>query len=158
MATTPTNSKLGKFRNKHCMKHIMMVYQIWNIFTCVSALEIIGLKYKFKIGEFYGPLLWEYISRSMTLSTTVVASKLKDGFNVNTTSTFDNNVVKYNTWFEDKQTEIIKDDRNDQYNEYLRCIFRSYVGSRNEDFVDAIKEEKRKWTQENFSQHIAIGT
>ena len=33
------------------------------------------------------------------------------------------------------------------YNEYVPSMFRTYLTEDNEDFVDAIKVEKRLWTQ-----------
>ena len=60
---------------------------------------------------------------------------------------FSNDVVKFNTWFDDTRKSIIKEEGPGKYNEYLRSLFNTYLGCANIEFVESIKDEKRKWTQ-----------
>ena len=41
---------------------------------------------------------------------------------------------------------IIKEE-GEGYNEYLRSMFRGYLSCSDPEFADAIKDERRKWTQ-----------
>ena len=93
-----------------------------------------------------GPLLWDFIRRRINPTTTVGASKLKDEIESKTASAFGNDIVQYNTWFEDTRDKIFKEE-GDGYNEYLRSMFRAYMTCDDEEFVDAIKDERRKWMQ-----------
>ena len=83
--------------------------------------------------EYDGPLLWEYIRRRLNSSTMVGASRLKDQIESRTISSFDNNVIKYNTWFSETRAQIIKED-GDGYNEYLRSLFRVYLTRNDNEF------------------------
>ena len=58
--------------------------------------------------------------------------------------------IKYNTWFEDTRYAIIKEE-GPGYNEYLRSMFRAYISREDEEFLDAIKDEQRKWIQGKLS-------
>ena len=60
---------------------------------------------------------------------------------------FSNDVIKFNTWFEDTRKSIIKEEGQGRYNEYLRSLFKTCLGCANTEFVESIKDEKRKWTQ-----------
>ena len=51
------------------------------------------------------------------------------------------------TWITDARTSIIKEEGEGLYNEYVPSMFRTYLTVDNEEFVDAIKVEKRLWTQ-----------
>ena len=77
----------------------------------------------------------------------VGTSKIKDKIESKTISSFDNNVIKYNTWFSYKCTQIIKKER-DGYNEYLRSLFRAYLTCNDNEFVDSVKDVKR-WRKIN---------
>ena len=48
---------------------------------------------------------------------------------------------------------IIRDEGPDNYHEYLRNVFRSYMTCSDEEFVETIKAEKRKWMQGQLGQH-----
>ena len=60
---------------------------------------------------------------------------------------FSGDVVKYNTWFEDMRDQIIREEGPDQYNEYLRNLFRAYLTCPDQEFIATVNEEKRKWMQ-----------
>ena len=77
----------------------------------------------------------------------VGASKLKDLIESAKLSVFSNNVIKFNTWFDDTRNSIIKEEESGRYNEYLRSLFKTYLGCTNTEFVESIKDEKRKWIQ-----------
>ena len=89
------------------------------------------------------PLLWDYIRRRINPTTTVGASRLKDEIESKKLADFDHNVTKYNTWFTDTREEIMKEE-DEGFPEYLRSLFRAYQTSHNQEFLDAVAEEKRK--------------
>ena len=62
---------------------------------------------------------------------------------------FGDDVKAYHTWIVDARTSIIKEEREGLYKQYVRSMFRTYLTVDNEEFVDAIKVEKRLWTQGN---------
>ena len=62
-------------------------------------------------------------------------------------SDFGNDVNKLNTWFDDTRKNIIKEEGKGKYNEYLRSLFKTYLGCANAEFVESVKDEKRKWAQ-----------
>ena len=66
-------------------------------------------------------------------------------------SEFSDDVVKFNTWFDDTRKNIIKEEGTGRYNEYLRSLFKTYLGCGNVEFVESINDEKRKWTQRKLS-------
>ena len=76
----------------------------------------------------------------------VGASKLKDKIEITKPSLFDHDIVKYNSWFEDTRDAIVKEE-GQGYNEYLRSMFRAYLTCEDEEFLNAIKDECRKWIQ-----------
>ena len=111
------------------------------------TVKIIGSKLEYQRGrENDGPLLWDFIRRRINPTTTVGASKLKDEIETTKPSLFSNDIIKYNTWFEDTRTSIIKEE-SPGYNEYLRSVFRAYSSYNDGEFLDTIKDERRKWVQ-----------
>lgn len=57
--------------------------------------------------------------------------------------------MKYNTWSDDTKDKITKEGA-DRYNEHLCSMFRAYLSCDDEEFVDTINDESRKWTQGKF--------
>ena len=145
----PTDdATLNDARNLEKLKHIMMGTKIWNSLSSSFKIEISGSKKEFKKNqEYVGPLLWDFIRRRINPTTTVGASILKDELESKTASDFGHNIIKYNTWFDDTREAIIKEDGKDSYNEYLRSMFRAYLLCGDKEFNEAIKDEKRRWTQ-----------
>ena len=126
----------------------MLGNKLWNSLTTDFQLELTVNKSNFvKEGEFDGALLWDFIRRRVNPTTTVGASKMKEELERTTLAKFNGDVVLYNTWFEDKRSQIIGEEGDQRYNEYLRNVFRAYLSSDNEEFLSAIKDEKRKWMQ-----------
>ena len=144
----PTDThELETERNARKLKHVMMGNKLWDSLSSGFKIEITGSKDEFqREQENDGPLLWDFIRRRINPTTTVGASKLKDEIEAKRPIEFDNDIVKYNTWFEDTRDKIIKEE-GDGYNEYLRSMFRAYLSCSDTEFVDAIKDERRKWTQ-----------
>ena len=141
------NDSLIKLRNNQRLKHVMLGHQLWNSISSAFKVEIIGSKKEFvKEQEYDGVLLWDFIRRRINPTTTVGASRLKDEIESNTPAMFNNDIIKYNTWFEDTREAIIKEEGKG-YNEYLRSLFRAYLTCDQEEFLDAIKDEKREWIQ-----------
>ena len=144
MAPVDTTS-LELLRNQQKQKHVMLGNKIWNSLSSDFKIEIIGSKLEYQRGrENDGPLLWDFIRRRINPTTTVGASKLKDEIETTKPSLFSNDIIKYNTWFEDTRTSIIKEE-GPGYNEYLRSVFRAYSSYDDGKFLDTIKDERRKW-------------
>ena len=145
----PTSTvELEVLRNKRKLKHVMLGTKLWASLTSDFNIEIQGDQEEYKHGhEYDGPKLWDYIRRRVNPTTTAGASKLKDMIESARLSDFSNNVIKFNTWFDDTRKSIIKEEGEGRYNEYLRSLFKTYLGCGNMEFVESIKDEKRKWTQ-----------
>ena len=93
---------LDKLRNAQRLKHVILGHQLWNSLSSAFKAEIIGSKKEFQRGQEYdGLLLWDFIRRRINLTTTFGASKLKDEIESTTPAQFDNNIIRYNTWFKD---------------------------------------------------------
>merc|ERR1740124_2039321 len=146
--TAPTNTTdLDVARNGCRLRHVMMGGKIWNSLSSNFKIDITGSVNKFQRGqENDGPLLWDFIRRRINPTTTVGASKLKDEIKAMIAASFENNIVKYNTWFKDMRDRILKEE-GEGYNKYLRSMFHVYLASDNTEFVDTIKNERRRWTQ-----------
>jgi len=72
---------------------------------------------------------------------------LKDDIESTTPAKFDNDIIRYNTWFEDTREAIIEEEEGLGYNEYLRSLFRAYLTCNEDEFLDAIKDEHKDWIQ-----------
>ena len=146
--TAPSDkAALDKLRHGQRLKHVMLGHQLWNSLSSTFKVEIIGSKEEFKRGQEYdGVLLWDFIRRRINPNTTVGASKLKDDIESTTPASFDNDIIRYNTWFEDTRKAIIKEE-GVGYNDYLRSLFRAYLTCPEEEFLEAIKNERRDWIQ-----------
>jgi hypothetical protein len=125
----------------------MLGKKIWNSLTSSFQIDIQGSRSEFlKQEEYDGTLLWDFIRRRVNPSTSVGASRFKDELETKKLSDFDNNVTKYNTWFDDTREHITKEE-GEGYTEYLRALFRAYLTSTNKEFVDSIAAERRDWIQ-----------
>ena len=96
--------------------------------------------------EYDGPLLWDFIRRRVNPSTSVRASKLKERLEKAKLEDFDHDVIRYNSWFDDMRGEITKEE-GEGYSEYLRTMFRTYLTSNNQSFLESINAEERDWMQ-----------
>ena len=120
---------------------------IWESLSSTFKIDILGSKVDFMRGQEYdGPLLWGFIRRRINPTTTVGASKLKDMMEAKKVLVFGNDIVRYNTRFEDTRDMTIKEE-GEGYNEYLRPMFRGYLSCSDSEFVDAIKDERKQLTQ-----------
>ena len=111
-----------------------------------------GKEYEFTVGKsdnYDGPMLWDFIRRRVKPSTKVGASKLKEEIESKKLTVFNNDVAKYNTWFEDTRRAIIAEE-GEGYNEYTRMLFKAYKSSTNVEFKESVKEEERKWIQDKL--------
>ena len=146
-------AQLNALRQQRRLCHIIMGNKIWRSLKAEVQIEYAGHSKEYKkLQEYDGPLLWDFIRRRVNPSTTVGASKFKEELETKTIADFDNDVVKYNSWFEDVRTMIIRDEGPDKYNKYLRNVFRSYLECRVEEFVETVKGEKRRWMQGQLDQ------
>ena len=110
--TAPTDTaSLDDKCNARKLKHVMMDNKLWNSLSSAFKIDITGSKEDYSCGqENDGPLLWDFICCRINPTTTVSASKLKDEIKSTKASAFDNNIIKYNTWFEDTRERIIKEE------------------------------------------------
>ena len=153
-----SDDTLDDVRDQRKLKHVILGQKIWSSLTSDFQLELSTKKDEYsREDEFDGPLLWDTIRRHVNPSTTVGASKFKEEIEKVTLADFDHDVQKFNTWFEDMRNEIIKEEGEGKYNEYLRQLFRAYETSENKQFIDAIAEEKRKWHQGRLSVNYDYG-
>ena len=152
--TAPANTaELNALRQQRQLRHIIMGSKIWKSLDSETQIEYAGQSNDFKRRQEYdGPLLWDFIRRRVNPSTTVGASKFKEELETKKLLEFDNDVVKFNTWFMDVRTMIIRDEGPDKYNEYLRNVFRSYLTCTDKEFIEVVKGEKRRWMQGQLPQ------
>ena len=73
---------------------------------------------------------------------------MKEEIESKTLLDFGNNVKGYNSWLLDTKKEIVRQEGTGKYNEYIRYAFKTYLTSTNEEFNEAIKDVKRRWTQD----------
>ena len=64
-----------------------------------------------------------------------------------TLAVFSDDIIKYNTWFQNIRSEIIKEEGDERYDEYLRNLFRAYLTCSDNEFIETIRHQKRKWMQ-----------
>ena len=103
----------------------MLGNNIWNGLASNFNIEIAGSKKEYQRGQEYDrPLLWDSNFRSINPTTMVGASKFKDDIENTEPSVFDNDIIKFNTWFEEIRSAIIREE-NVGYNEYLRSMFKT---------------------------------
>ena len=118
--------------------------KILNSLALNFKIEIVGSKKKYHRGQKYdGPLLWDFIYCWINPITMVDASKLKDNIEKTKPLQFDNDIIKFNMWFKDTRSAIIK-EAGEVYNEYLRSMFRAYLSCKDDESLDAIKDKRRK--------------
>ena len=72
------------------------------------------------------------------------ASKRKGDIEKKEERDFENDVSKFNTWFEDTRRYIIGEEGED-YNEYFRQLFRTYLNCDSKEFKKVFEKEHRKW-------------
>ena len=87
-------------------------------------------------------LVRDYIKRRFNPRTKVEASRLKTKIEKRKLRDFDNDVVEYNYWVKETETSITAEE-GEGYNKYLRQLFREYLTSDSEGFLEVIKEENR---------------
>ena len=73
---------------------------------------------------------------------------MKDDIETATLETFKYDIKTFNKWFKDKSSAIIREEGKDKYNEYVRIIFKTYLTVKNQEFLDTLKDNKRKWSNE----------
>ena len=145
------DATLDAERNKMRLKHVMMGKKIWDSLSSEFQIDIMGSSGEFKYqGEYDGPTLWYFIRARVKPSTKVGASKLKERIEKKELRDFDDDVTKFNTWFTDTRTSIRREE-GEGYNEYLRQLFRAYLGCDNDKFKVAVEEEQRAWIQGKLS-------
>ena len=151
-ANPTDDATLNAARNRAKMKHVIMGKKIWSSLTAEFQIEIMGKEDEFTVGksdDYDGPMLWDFIRRRVKPSTKVGASKLKEEIESKKLTAFNNDVAKYNTWFEDTRRAIIAEE-GEGYNEYTRMLFKAYKSSTNVEFKESVKEEERKWIQDKL--------
>ena len=125
----------------------MVGNKLWESLSSGFKIDITGSKEEYQRGQENDvPLLLDLVRRFINPTTTTRASKLKDEIELTKASSFDNDIVNYNTSFEDTREMIIK-KRGDGYNKYFRSMFCTYLCCDDQEFLDTIKDKRRKETQ-----------
>ena len=75
---------------------------------------------------------------------------MKDKIGSTKPSKFKNDIIEYNSWFEDTRNNIIKEE-GPGYNKYICSMFRVYLTCEDEEFINVIKDEQRIWIQGKLS-------
>eukprot|EP00957_Ditylum_brightwellii_P189456 14420800-Ditylum_brightwellii.AAC.1 len=103
-------------------------------------------KKKFKRGNNHDRiLLWKHLINHVDPSTCVSVSNLKDELESAFCDDFDQDIKKFNTWFTNKRSKIVKEVGTDGYTEYLRCLFKVYKTAKDKVCIATIVEERHKW-------------
>ena len=123
----PTNTaRLEALRNKRRLKHVMKGKHIWLILTSAYKTEISGKVIEFEqSGEHDGVLLWDFIRRTINPNMIVGALDYKAEIEKVTLTGHENNVVKFNTWFDDAKTKSITEEGDgtmSTFANFLECI------------------------------------
>ena len=104
-------------------------------------MDIVSDAAEFTKGKaFDGVLLWYYLRATIKPSTKVGVSQLKTEIKTKTLADFDNNVKEFNKWFAVKRLAILVEE-GPGYNEYLRQLFRAYLGCDDRKFEVTVEEE-----------------
>eukprot|EP00957_Ditylum_brightwellii_P107987 8237773-Ditylum_brightwellii.AAC.1 len=103
-------------------------------------------KVKFKRGNNYdGVLLWKHLINNVNPLTCMLVSNLKDKLELASLDNFDQDIKKFNTWFTNKRSKIVKEVGKDGYTKYLRCLFKACKTAKDNEFITTIVEERCKW-------------
>eukprot|EP00957_Ditylum_brightwellii_P101981 7773006-Ditylum_brightwellii.AAC.1 len=125
---------------------------LWNSITPKYQLELLTKESLFiREGNHDGLLLWYHIVERVNSLTEVTVANLKDEIAGETLNNFGHNIKKFNLWFKDKRTMIVKEIGAAGYTEYTCCLFKTYLSSTNTKFLRGIKDEQKKWMLEKRS-------
>eukprot|EP00957_Ditylum_brightwellii_P030735 2328893-Ditylum_brightwellii.AAC.1 len=91
-------------RTTRKLKHLMLGKLLWNSFISKFQLKMLMDKEKFKRGNDYD-------------GDELESASLDD---------FNQDIKKFNTWFTNTRSKIVKEVGQDGYVEYLGCLFKSY--------------------------------
>ena len=154
------DAELSEARNQRLLKHVMLGRLLWNSMSPSFQLELLAEKDKFRReNEYEGLLLWHQIIKAVNPSTKLSVGNLKEELEGADLKDFEYNIKKFNTWFNDKRSMIIREAGTEGYSEYERCLFKTYRTARNKEFLDAINTERRNWmmgTQAKEYNHTDI--
>ena len=118
---------------------------LWNSLSAKYKIELLSDKTKLKNGrEMCALKLWSYIKRTVNPGTAVGAKALKDKLESKKMSEFGHDVSKYNQWLKETRAAIIQDEGAGLYNEYTKCVFKTYMTCNNAEFFEMVKSEKRR--------------
>jgi len=110
--------------------------------------------------DYDGVLLWAILIKYVYPTTKVSSSNHKDELDVANLKDFSYDIKKFNSWFERKRRDIIRDEGGDSYQEYTRHLFKTYLTANNKDFIDSVKKERGDWLlglkSEDYSYKDAI--
>ena len=95
--------------------------------------------------DYDGVLLWAILIKYICPTTKVSSSNHKDELDIANLKDFSYDIKKFNSWFERKRRDIIRDKRGDSYQEYTRHLFKTYLTANNKDFIDSVKKERGDW-------------
>ena len=90
-------------------------------------------------------MLWFRIIQVINPSTKISVGNLKEELEAADLKDFGHNIKKFNTWFNDKKSMIVREVGITGYSEYERCLFKTYRTAQNKEFLEAINAERRQW-------------
>eukprot|EP00957_Ditylum_brightwellii_P208624 15358283-Ditylum_brightwellii.AAC.1 len=92
------------------LRQAMFGKMLWNSIATKYQLDLLTKESLFKRkGNHNGLLLWHHIMERVNPSTKVTVVNLKDEFEGATLDNFRHNIKKFNLWFKDKRTMIVKE-------------------------------------------------
>eukprot|EP00957_Ditylum_brightwellii_P204001 15337167-Ditylum_brightwellii.AAC.1 len=133
-------------RNQEKLRQVMFVKMLWNSLDPKYQLKLLTKESLFtNEGNHNGLLLWHHIVERVNLSTKVTVANLKDKIEGATLDDFRHDIKRFNLWFIDKRTMIVKEIRTEGYTKYTCCLFKTYLSLTDVKFLRGIKDKQKEW-------------
>eukprot|EP00957_Ditylum_brightwellii_P088563 6745514-Ditylum_brightwellii.AAC.1 len=127
----------------------MLRKKIWNSLTLEHQLELLTEQASFQKGNNYdGVLLWYHMIKQVNLSTKVSVKTLKNKLENANLKDFNQDIKRFNQWFKDKRTLIIKELKKDGYKEYTHYLYKVYLTCTDPKFLRKMEDEQQNWMLE----------
>ena len=143
----PDETDYKKERETRRLKHVIGGRKQWGSLKPTYKIKLnnvlAGCK---REKEIDGALLMMALEADVNTSTIVGTAGIKENMETKSLEDFKQDVKLYNDWYQDQMVKLTSLGE-DQYNEHLRNLFRSYEKCGNEDFRKVIKDDKMKWMQ-----------
>eukprot|EP00957_Ditylum_brightwellii_P177353 13509181-Ditylum_brightwellii.AAC.1 len=97
-------------RNQRKLRQVIFSKMLWNSLDPKYQIELLTKESLFtKEQNHDGLLLWHHIVERINLSMEVIVANLKDKIEGATLDDFGDDIKRFNLWFKDKRTMIIKE-------------------------------------------------